>query len=91
MQRNNYQWILVDSLSASAADLIVRNRCLYYKGQRLFKYDDVEPNSVIKSAAVAATAGVITFTPPTPVVGTTYTIQFLPISPDPANPISLGQ
>ncbi len=50
------------SIAASAADVAVRNRCLYIKGQRWFKYDDVEPNSIVKEAWTDEVLGKITWT-----------------------------
>jgi len=78
MQRNNYQWIVLDTISASAGVVTVKNRVAYIAGQFWFKYDDIQPNTIIKETAItSATAGVITFTVgANPANSATYKLQF---------------
>lgn len=78
MIRNNYQWIVLESVSASSGVVFAKNRIMYVDGNKFFKYDDVQPNTIVKETAItSATAGVITFTVgATPGNSATYTLQF---------------
>lgn len=81
MQRSIYKNIVLDTIAASGADVVVTNRKLYIAGEFITKLDDVV-NVEKKVAITSETAGVVTFSSPTVVNDKDYTLTLTQPNPN---------
>lgn len=83
MQRSIYKHIILDTIQVTGDDVLVKNRHLYVNNVLLWKFDDVDKDSVNKTTGTASvTPGVLTYSLPlVPVNSTQYSIQVTVANP----------
>jgi len=74
--------IVLNTTAASAADVVVDRGIVYLKNNRVGRYLDFTQTSWVKETAITSeTAGVVTYTPTTPLNSTTYSFTLTQLVP----------